>query len=297
MANPEHLAILRQGVKAWNASREKDLGTIPDLSEANLAKADLSGADLRGANLTRADLFLANLIRVNLEGADLTGARLWYTIFVGVDLSRVRGLDTLEHRGPSEIGVGTIYKSGGKIPEAFLRSAGVPENFITYVCSLVAQPKALEFYSAFISYSSKDDEFARRLHADLQARGVRVWFAPEDLKIGDKFRTRIDEAIRIYDKVMLVLSANSINSAWVESEVEAAFEKERQQHRPVLLPIRLDNAVMEVSPQPAWVAEIYRTWHIGDFTKRGNPNDYQMAFQRLLHDLKANSSSRLAPFG
>lgn len=41
------------------------------------------------------------------------------------------------------------------------------------------------------------------LHADLQSKNVRCWFAPEDLKIGDKFRTRIEESIRVYDKLMV----------------------------------------------------------------------------------------------
>ena len=45
-----------------------------------------------------------------------------------------------------------------------MRGAGVPEEFITYMRSLVANP--IEFHSCFISYSSKDQEFAERLHAD-----------------------------------------------------------------------------------------------------------------------------------
>ncbi|HZP00539.1 MAG TPA: toll/interleukin-1 receptor domain-containing protein [Terriglobia bacterium] len=53
---------------------------------------------------------------------------------------------------------------------------------------------------------SLDEDFAKRLHADLQQSNVRCWFAPEDLKIGDKFRKRIDESIRIYDKLMVILS-------------------------------------------------------------------------------------------
>jgi len=93
--------------------------------------------------------------------------------------------------------------------------------------SLVRNP--IEFYSCFISYSSQDDDFARRLHADLQQSGVRCWFAPEDLKIGDKFRMRIDESIRVYDKVMVILTEHSLASTWVEEEVEAAFEKERSE--------------------------------------------------------------------
>ena len=105
------------------------------------------------------------------------------------------------------------------------------------------------------------------------------------MKIGDKFRTRIDESIRIYDKLMVILSENSIRSPWVEEEVEAALEKERKQHKPVLFPIRLDDAVMETDQ--AWAASLRRTRHIGDFRAWKEHNPYQKSFERLLRDLKA----------
>ncbi|HEV2423412.1 MAG TPA: toll/interleukin-1 receptor domain-containing protein [Terriglobia bacterium] len=103
------------------------------------------------------------------------------------------------------------------------------------------------------------------MHADLQQAKVRCWFAPEDLKIGDKFRTRIDESIRLYDKLMVILTENSIASPWVEEEVEAALEKERKSGKTVLFPIRLDDAVIETDQ--AWAASLRRTRHIGDFRK------------------------------
>ena len=134
-----------------------------------------------------------------------------------------KGLETIRHSGSSTIGIDTIYKSRGKIPEVFLRGCGVPDNFIEYMHSLTGQ--AFEYYSCFISYSTKDQEFAERLHADLQAKGVRCWFAPEDLKIGDKFQERIEESIRWHDKLLLVLSETSIQSPWVEREVQAGFEE------------------------------------------------------------------------
>ena len=79
----------------------------------------------------------------------------------------------------------------------------------------------IDYYSCFISYSSKDDAFAKRLYADLQSNHVRCWFAPEDLKIGDRIRTGIDEAIRVHDKLLLILSKSSVASGWVEREVKA----------------------------------------------------------------------------
>src|SRR6185436_14620160 len=95
----------------------------------------------------------------------------------------------------STIGIDTIYKSKGRIPESFLRGAGVPDSFIIYMRSLTGT--AFDFYSCFISYSTKDQAFADRLHADLQAKGVRCWLAPHDLPIGAKILDAIDEAIRL----------------------------------------------------------------------------------------------------
>ncbi len=135
--------------------------------------------------------------------------------------------------------------------------------------------------------SSKDQRFTERLHADLQSRGVRCWFGPEDLKIGDKLRPLIDESIYVYDKLLLVLSAHSVASQWVEQEVETALERESKEKRAVLFPIRLDNTVMELAG--GWPALIRNTRHIADFTRWKQHNDYQMAFDRLLRDLEANT--------
>jgi hypothetical protein len=140
-------------------------------------------------------------------------------------------------------------------------------------------------FSCFISYNSKDGEFARNLNDDLQNNGVRCWFAPEDVKIGDKFHGRIDDAIRVHDKLLIVLSENSVRSSWVEKGVEAAFEKERLCGCIVLFPIRVDDGIMNIDQ--VWAADIRRTRHIGDFSNRKDKESYQRAFERLLRDLKA----------
>ena len=115
---------------------------------------------------------------------------------------------------------------------------------------------------------------------------MRCWFAPDDLKIGNKFRQDIDEAIHIQDRLLLLLSEHSIASTWVENEVEAALEKERKQQWEVLFPIRLDDAVMK-TPN-AWAATLRRARHIGGFTAWTDPQAYRVAFERLLRDLKLN---------
>lgn len=204
-----------------------------------------------------------------------------------LDLSVVKGLELVEHLGPSSIDIDTIYRSAGNIPDAFLRGAGIPEPFITNMRALVGAMSPIQFYSCFISFSSKDHEFAEQLYGDLQTKSVRCWFASEDLKIGDKFRDRIDESIRVHDKLLIVLSERSIASAWVRREVEAAFEREDRQKSTVLFPIRVDDAVMQTNE--AWAADIRRTRHIGDFSGWTDNHSYRKAFERLLRDLKADA--------
>jgi hypothetical protein len=89
-----------------------------------------------------------------------------------------------------------------------------------------------------------------------------------------------------------ILSEHSVNSIWVEKEVETAFEKERQQNRTVLFPIRLDDAVMET--EQAWAADIRRTRHIGDFRDWKSHTSYKKSFDRLLRDLRAKDKPESA---
>jgi uncharacterized protein YjbI with pentapeptide repeats len=295
MANQEHLDILKQGVEVWNQWRAKNPDLQIDLSYANLSGASLTCAHLGGTNLSYATIAGVILGSTNLSGANLSNVHILHTDFGNVDLSTVKGLETARHQGPSTVGIDTIIRSQGKIPEIFLRGAGVPPSIIEAIPSLIGSLKPIDFYSCFISYSSKDQDFAERLYADLQSKGVRCWFAPEDLKIGDKLRPRIDESIRFHDKLLLVLSEYSTASQWVEQEVATALARERKEQRIVLFPIRLDNAIMEIESD--WPFLIRNTRHIGDFTHWKNHDDYQKAFTRLLRDLNAEVEQPELGFG
>jgi hypothetical protein len=90
----------------------------------------------------------------------------------------------------------------------------------------------------------------------------------------------------MFDKVMIVLSEASVQSRWVEREVNAAREREDRENRTVLFPVRIDDTIMD-APQP-WAADIRRTRHIGDFSKWKDHDAYQKALARLLRDLRAD---------
>lgn len=88
---------------------------------------------------------------------------------------------------------------------------------------------------------------------------------------------------------MVVLSEHSVKSAWVEDEVEAAFERERRDGTTVLFPIRVDDAVMDTNA--AWAESIRRTRHIGDFRRWKDHDEYQKALARLIRDLQADTAA------
>ncbi len=261
------------------------------LQRTRFVSASLIRTDYRRSRIVDADFSHATLIDMNLSNAEVGGA-----ILADVDLHLARGLESIVHTGPSSIGIDTIYRSQGKIPESFLRGAGVPENFITFMKSLTGA--AFEFYSCFISYSTKDQEFADRLYADLQARGVRCWFAHRDIQGGRKVHEQIDQAIRIYDKLLLILSEASMNSNWVRTEIANARARETQQNQQMLFPISL----VPFERIRAWKlfdadtgidsAREIREYFVPDFSNWKDHDTYARAFEQLVRDLKAGAGKK-----
>lgn len=225
-----------------------------DLSYANLNKAkllfsDLIRTNLEGATFIGADFMEANLKQVNLDGANFSDASISDMVFAYVDFSSVLGLDSVKHSGPSTIGTDTMILSQGKIPEVFLRGCGVPQELTAYLPSLLNQP--IQFYSCFISHSIEDIDFARQLHDFLQGRGIRCWRAEHQLLPGHDIHEEIDRGIKLWDKVILCASKASLNSWWVDKEIERIFTKERnlQQKRgqavKALIPLDLDGYLLD----------------------------------------------------
>ncbi|MGA7731316.1 MAG: toll/interleukin-1 receptor domain-containing protein [Chloroflexia bacterium] len=318
MANEKTLKRLEQGVANWNqwraADRQADRYVIPDLSGANLIGADLPGADLTGAdlsladltladlsgaNLNRADLRLANLSGANLNRAILNEATFGYTILADLDLSAAIGLETAVHYGPSSITVDMLVRSNGAIPAVFLRGIGVPETFIQYLPSLTEQP--IQYYSAFISYSHTDRSFARRLHDTLQGRGIRCWLDEHQIRPGQKIHVEVDRGIRLWDKVLLCCSEHSLKSWWVENEINLAIQKEQRLYKErgeevlALIPLNLDNYMLEGEWSSGWKGQITERL-AADFTGwRRSHKKFEQQLDRLMQALTTNNVSRAIP--
>ncbi len=266
-----------------------------DLSRTILDRANFSGADLPKAKLRGASLFQTIFAGTSLNGADLSKATLYETFFGDVDLSGTKGLESITHDAPSTIGIEAIYRSKGKIPETFLRNAGLTEEFIRLIPSLVDAQEGRPFYSCFISYSHQDEAFARRLFTRLREAKLRVWYAPENLKAGRKIHEQIEAAIRVQDKLLLLLSQASMQSEWVKTEIYHARQREQREGRQILFPVGLV-PFKEIGQWQAFdadsgkdMAREIREYLIPDFTGWEEPARFETAFTRLLRDLQTDA--------
>ncbi|AYL98114.1 toll/interleukin-1 receptor domain-containing protein [Mucilaginibacter celer] len=105
----------------------------------------------------------------------------------------------------------------------------------------------------FISYSSKDDQFVKRLSTDLLKHQVPVWLDAYELSIGDSLPDIIFQGIDDCPFILVVFSAIYKKSPWTSREFEAVLEKEQRDKKKYLIPVRIDE-----HPLPSEIEERIR---------------------------------------
>lgn len=283
--------------------------TSAELSNANLHQADIRGANLSYAMLSEADLSYtllsaavldyAYLLGTDLSNANLRNTHFHETVLVNTSLAGVKDLETCQHFGRSTIDHRTYERSGG-LPNVFLRGCGLPDSLIEYFPSLLNQP--ISFYSCFISYSHADKSFARRLHDQLQGQGIRCWLDEHQILPGDDIHKEIDRGLRLWDKVLLCASENSLTSWWVDNEINSALKKEqrlmkeRGQNILALIPLNLDNHMFDSTDWGDGKADQVTKRHAADFTGWETNNDkFESAFEKVVLALREDGGRKKPP--
>jgi hypothetical protein len=111
-----------------------------------------------------------------------------------------------------------------------------------------------------------------------------------------KLHEQIEAAIRLHDRLLLIVSEHSMASEWVKIEIAHAPHREIREKRYILFPVSLVpyEAVREWRCFDAETgkdsARKLREYFIPDFSNWKDHNGYQKAFSRLLRDLKAEAT-------
>ncbi len=153
--------------------------------------------------------------------------------------------------------------------------------------------------SIFISYSHEDEEFTQQLYQRLRNEGFDVWYAAEDMKGGQTIYEQIDKAINRHDRLLLVLSETSMNSAWVRTEIRKARRRARDEKKRILFPISL----VPFSTIKQWecfdsdtgtdMAVEIREFFIPDFQDWKDAEKFSSAFVRLVSALSAAETEKV----
>jgi len=143
--------------------------------------------------------------------------------------------------------------------------------------------------SIFLSHNYRDKPFVRTLAQDLSAMGVKVWLDEAELKVGDSLITKVSSAIDEMQYLGVVLSPNSVNSRWVNEELNQALIRQLSDRDKSVLPIMLADCQ---------VPGFLRDRLYADFR---DPGDYDAALRKLLTSIgvdmsKAQRATIVDPF-
>lgn len=125
----------------------------------------------------------------------------------------------------------------------------------------------------FISHDWRDKEFARKIAADLEVAGARIWIDEAEIAVGEMLIEKIRRGIDEMDYLAVVLSPNSIRSEWVKREIDVAMNQEIEGRRVKVLPLLFRQCEL-----PGFLKGKY----YADFT---SPEKYEKSFQRLLFSI------------
>jgi len=129
----------------------------------------------------------------------------------------------------------------------------------------------------FLSHTSKDKPFVRKLAADLRTYGHTVWIDEAEINIGDSLIGKIRDGLDMVDYVAAVISKDSLKSEWVNKELEIASNREIKEKRVVVLPIMIEHVDL-----PGFLeGKLY-----GDFSDENNYDEKLQLLLRTLGDSK-----------
>jgi hypothetical protein len=127
----------------------------------------------------------------------------------------------------------------------------------------------------FLSHTSEDKPFVRRLKSDLERHGVtKVWLDEAEIQIGDSLIKKIDEGLKMTKYIGIILSPRSVKSKWVEKELDIAMNREIGSGEVVVLPL-----VMEECDHPSFLeGKLYADFY--------SHEKYEESLQKLLRRLR-----------
>lgn len=128
----------------------------------------------------------------------------------------------------------------------------------------------------FLSHSSEDKPFVEKLAKDILGLKIDVWLDKWEIKVGDSLINKIEEGLESSDYLIIVLSKNSVKSAWVKKELNAILCDEIYSNTIKILPVLIDDCTIPI---------FLKEKRYADFR-----DDYDQGFQDLLGAVESSKN-------
>ena len=135
----------------------------------------------------------------------------------------------------------------------------------------------------FLSYSRKDEARARRFTEWLEREGHDVWRDEDDIGGGTSFSSEIENALKECDVVLVLWSADSVQSGWVRDE--AGYGRDRGK----LIPFSLDGT------EPPLGFRLYQSIDLSKWKGLGDPASTERIRAAIDRFARAPAADRRAP--
>lgn len=96
----------------------------------------------------------------------------------------------------------------------------------------------------YISYSHQDSDYVRSLARAIRALGHEPFFSEESLTPGQPYKAVLSKNLREADGIIFVVSASSLESRYVMTEIGAALGYFEERGRPLPLPVVIDGSAL-----------------------------------------------------
>lgn len=163
----------------------------------------------------------------------------------------------------------TYLKRVTFLEEFILISDALSENMIK-----IKFLHAIKGKRVFISYSTKDRNFAVRLAVDLSSSGHSPWLDEFKIMVGQSIPQEISNGLQDCDFVFVLLSQNSVKSHWVEREWQTKYWNEVDTGKIKVIPILVEKCE---------IPELLKTKKYADFTG----DDYSRGLADILFALNS----------
>jgi hypothetical protein len=145
----------------------------------------------------------------------------------------------------------------------------------------------------FISHSSTDKRFVRKLKDDLNENDIQTWFDEDELDLGDTLSDKLDSALEDSSHFLIVLSEASVKSEWVQYELEKALKQKNSNLLQKVIPVKYKSCEVPKELEKLLYSDISKEIRevIGDrivFTTPG----YKAFLEKLCNSIR-NSEKQL----